>query len=892
MARRPWIFDLETAISTWRRAIASSPWMSDADIDELERHIRDHVEASDRAPEQAFRDVLRELGQLNLIEAEYEKVYWAKLRRERRIGSELAAGLAQTAKEARLSLRNARRHPGYTALTICSLAVGIGCAVVIALFARHETSFDAHHSRADRIVRVVTERTSAASQIRTVDTPMPLAPALAESYPFVQAAARFDRLYSGVFTAGNRSFHESDVFLADPSIFDIFDVEFVQGSASGALETSDGIIVTEQTARRYFGDGPVIGQPMTFTYEGSTEYVVQGVVRSQPETSHFHFDFLVPVPEWMAAEDSWAWDVAPTYVLLDRPASVDDLAGRLPDLVERRFVSEDGSSLSLSLQPLTSIHLHSRLDGEHEPNGSMNLLLVMAAVGVMILLIACINFVNLATARAASRAREVGVRKAIGVSRSQLFRQFVGESVMTALFSSAVGLALAAAFLPLFNRLTGAALSLDESAAAFIVPVTLGLALFAGVIAGLYPALILSAFDPVDVLKGRLSAGSGGSLLRRSLVVAQFAVGIFFLIGLLVVNDQLTFVRTQDPGYDAEQIIYIRSPQRMTPTPYEAIKSELSSVPGVVSVAGLGAVPGADMQPGRAPVGLASTTAEDLVESAIYFVHPDFFETYGLQWTDPPETLVRADSARIVVVNETAARALGLDEPGAASELDLYFRDLTTPTATVPVAGRFRDIHFESFHSSIRPMVLIVAPVVHTWTYIAARIDTRDLSTTLTGIETAWLEHAPEWPAEIAFLDDQARSQYVRESRIGSVFSVFSVLAMIIAALGLVGLATFGMQRRRKEIGIRKVLGAGVRSLFVRMSTEYLVLVGVALVVALPPAWIVMNGWLDGFAYRVDIDPANFLIAGGVTLALTLISTGFQVLRASMADPVDSLRLE
>lgn len=803
-----------------------------------------------------------------------------------------AKGPIMLANYLRVALRHLDRQKGYTFINLAGLAVGIACCLLMVRYVMHELSYDRFHQHADTVYRFVLHEGDARG---TIDVPMPMADVVRNDYPEVEAAARLTRMWAGIMSYEDQEHRERNVFLADGSLFDILDVTFVQGHPATALNAPNSIVLTEAMARKYFGDRNPLGALLTFTFEGTTTFEVTGVVQAFPENSHFNFDaflsfgYLDNLFQSSMADD-WDTNMAGLYIRVPNQQAAASLERQLPALVNQYFSEAKKQTAVLSLQPMTAIHLHSQFEAELDVNSSMRFIYLFGGIAAIILLIACINFMNLATARSAKRGKEVGMRKVLGANRSDLMRQFLGEAVLMSFGALSLAILMAWGALPLFNRLVGRSLTLFGSEVWLFVLTIVGLSLFVGILAGSYPALYLSAFQPLRVLKGTLTPRQGGVSMRKALVVVQFALSIILLVGIFVMQRQLTFVQEKPLGYEAETLAYIVTPQRREPTNFPLYQRELEKVPGVVGVTGTSEVPGSGNAAWRRPTRAEGMGVDERVSMATVFAEGNFAETYGLEFVAGRDfsAQMSRDSVDALVLNESAARALGLTE---SLEQQVHFYWNGEVQLSGHVIGVVRDFHYESLHTAIEPLALLFRPV-HTRTYLVARIQTERLGETLAALESVWETLAPDWPLEMHFLQDTVLEQYEEEQRLGEVVRIFTFLAMAIACLGLLGLAAFTAEQRRKEIGVRKVLGASVARVATLVARDFALLVAMACMIALPVAYVLLEQWLQNFAYRIDIGWVTPLLAAATAMLLALATVGYQALRAGFTNPVDVLREE
>ena len=793
----------------------------------------------------------------------------------------------------KIAFRNLLKHKGFSFINILGLAIGMTCCILILLYVQDERSYDRYHENADRIYRLRVERFAGGGETeRSAAASSPMAPAALSDLPQIERAVRFNRR-TYLVEHEDRRFYEPNFLWADSSVFDVFSFPFLRGDPKSALVAPYSVVLTASMAEKYFGSADPMGQ--TLLAEGRT-LTVTGVMRDVPENAHFTFDFLGSFTTLEALNQSssstWNWWSLSyhTYFLLAEGASLEAVAEGLREMPARYIgdqESQSGYRQFLYLQPLTDIHLHSHYRSELGTNNQAAYLYIFAAIAVFILLIACINFMNLSTARSAQRAREVGMRKVAGAGKGQLVRQFLGESVLLALCALALSLVLIQALLPLFNELADKALSLNYLEHLPFIFVLFAFALLVGVAAGSYPAFVLSAFRPVEVLKGTFRGGKRGAYLRQGLVVFQFTISVVLIASAAVVFDQLSYMKTKNLGFEKEQtvVLNVRNNQGLVES-YEAFKQEAATLQGVQQVTFSSSVAGRSNN-----TNVISRTPgmnEDGQTMYILAVDHDFIDTYGLEVIagrgfskDYP-----TDDSSAYVINESTLKALGWTAPEQAigQELTRQFEDTRT------VIGVVRDFNYASLQNAVEPLVLKIRP--DWFTYASVRIDTEDVPETLAKLTAAWNTFSPGRPMESFFLDDDYDRQYRAEERISTLLNIFTVLAIFIACLGLFALASFVTEQRTKEIGVRKVMGASVGSIVVLLSSAFTRLVLIAIVVALPLAYFLMDWWLQNFAYQTSIEAWTFFLAGGLALLIAWLTVSYQSIRAAVADPVRALRYE
>ncbi|MFQ5569488.1 MAG: ABC transporter permease [Rhodothermales bacterium] len=795
----------------------------------------------------------------------------------------------------KIALRNLRKHTGYSFINISGLAVGIACCVLIALYIQDERGYDRFHENADAIYRVVRERLVSENEWgRKAATPWKLGPLLQADFPQIQKTVRIASQERMVrYEAAQHT--EERFFLADSVFFDVFTFPLVQGDPGTVLREPFSVVLTETTARKYFGEENPVGKVLTIDNE--YDFTVTGVARDVPPRSHFHFDFLASLhsAETMYAGnselfESWGAIWLYTYLLLDKSTDPAALYAQFDDFIRRHAadVYQPGQ-LRLPLQPLTDIHLHSNYDGEIEANGDATTLSLFALIAVFILCIACINFMNLATARSAWRAREISVRKVVGAHRLNLVGQFLGESILLSLLALVLAVMLVEMLLPLFNDVTGKALSIDYAGNLLFLGVLVGAALLVGLAAGSYPAFYLSAFRPVAVLKGNAAAGGqrGAARLRRGLVVFQFAITIVLLIATAVVYRQLQYVQHKKLGFDKEHLIMVYLNHDRAQSDYALFKEAFAQHPGVTRIAAASNAP----PDGLNTWGIAWEGKPDNLQTSIRVmaVDYDFVETLGLELAEGrsfSETFP-TDAQEAFLVNEAAVRQFGFEE-SIGQPLDFsvgsYFHKAGT------IIGVVKDFHLASLHEEIHPVMLNIHP--RWYDQLLVRIRPGAAREVLAFLEQQWTARAPEWPFEYAFLDTRLDALYRAEQRLRTAFGYFAGLAVLIACLGLFGLAAYSAEQRTKEIGIRKVFGAPVPGIVALLSIDFLKLVAVAFIVAVPVTYFAMQRWLESFAYRITIGPWVFVAAGLLALGIALLTVSYQSIKAALADPIQSLRYE
>ena len=801
----------------------------------------------------------------------------------------------------KITLRNLRKQIGYTFINVVGLGLGLAVCVLILLYVQDDLSYDQFHEHADTVYRVGLEGAINGQHIKTVSTSAPMAAVLVQEYPEVVQATRVLNVGPVLFAKGTQQFYEDHFFLTDSTVLDVFTYPLLQGDPKTALAEPNSLILTESTARKYFGDENPMGQVLR--YEGQEDFTVTGIAADVPENTHLRWELLGSIVSNERAESPvWISNSFYTYLRLREGYNPSDLEAKFPDLVRKYVAPQVEQALGQSfeevlaaglewgyfLQPLTDIHLHSQgIDGGPGREGDISYVYMLSVIAAFVLLIACINFMNLATARSANRAKEVGLRKVLGSNRRQLIQQFLGESVLLAIIAMLLALVVTVALLPLFNNMADKALALDSR----VVLGLGGLALGAGLLAGLYPAFVLSSFRPAAVLKGTLATGASGGRIRSVLVVTQFAISIALLVGTGVVFDQLRYMQTMRLGFDQEQVVVLRAETEEARDQFDAFRQALLQSPDVVQVAGASGIPGrfnndTVFRPEGAP-------NEKIYDFHVVSATSEYLETLGLDLvTGRSFTQERpSDVNSAYVINETGARLLGWtpDEAigKAFTRVAAGDNDEDLPGQIV---GVVQDFHFDSMHEAISPLAIYLTPgYVY---YLPIRIRPENVPETLAFIEEKYAAFQPTHPFQYTFLDEDFGRLFEQEEQLSRIYGAFTLFAIFIACLGLFGLASFITQQRTKEIGVRKVLGATVPQIVVLLSKEFTKLVVLAFVLAAPVAYLIMDRWLQDFAYRVDVQWYVLALAGGAALLVAWGTVSYQSIRAAMTDPVKALRYE
>ena len=800
----------------------------------------------------------------------------------------------------KIAFRNLVRYRAYTFINIFGLAIGIICCLLILVYVQDELSYDRYHEKADQIYRIINAGTIRGNQIEMPVVSGPWGPAMVEEFPEVLKAVRIKPPDSRwVIEHKDRRFPEKGVYFVDPAFFEIFDVEMVAGDPETVLNAPYSMVITEEMAEKYFGEEDPVGKIIV----GDTwmNFNITGIMKKHPASTHMNYDFLVnfetlnvaidPVNKQLYYGDittNWQNFRVYTYLLLEKNADPEAVNVKMRTLLEERLgrlFRTAGVELNPYLQKLTDIHLKSNLEGELGPNSDESYIYIFSAVALFVLLIACINFMNLSTARSESRAKEVGIRKAVGADRFQLIKQFLSESLIFTLFASVLACIAVLLLLAPFNAIADKNISVSDLINSQTIILLIGLVIIVGIVSGSYPAFLLSAFKPAEVLSGKMRKGASSGLLRKILVVVQFSISVFLIIGLSIIYSQMEYIKNRRLGFNKGNILAVPLSDPAPRSNYESYKNALLSNSSVIKVSASSSIPGglfgiALLRPVGRPVN------ENLTVQ-ITAVDYDFLETFGMELQEGRDFSreFASDMNTALLLNEEAVKQF---------EFDPELEKRLTPgggQVVLPVIGVLKDYHFKSLHQKIEPFVLSLATEqAFLWVFI--KTTGESMSRVMQFAEKEWQRLNPGHPFDYTFVDNNIAMMYQSEMRLSRLFSIFTGITIFIACLGLFGLASFTVEQRTKEIGIRKVLGASISGIVIILSKEYVKWIVLANVLAWPAAYVVMNQWLKNFAYRTDIGILTFFLSAVLALVIALLTVSFQSIKAALADPVKSLRYE
>lgn len=799
----------------------------------------------------------------------------------------------------KVAFRNIFRNRTYSAINIAGMTIGIACTVLIMLWVYDELSYDRYNEKADRICRIAVNAIVRGEEFNTIFSSAPMAETLLRDFPEVEAVTRMNNPGFPVMRYKDKAFSEEKWYNADSTYFKVFTAVFLKGDSRTALTKPNSVVITRSTAEKYFGDEDPMGKVMNM--DKRVDYIVTGVVEDIPRNTHLHWDFLgsLATDTFRPRNSEWLSHNFYTYVLLREGASFKDFEKKLEGLVEKYVGPETEELLGMTLeqyrasggkylflvQPLTWIHLNSHYSYEVEPNGSMAYVYIFSLVAGAILLIACINFLNLATARGVYRAKEVGIRKTIGSTRTDIMKQFIVETLLMSAISVVLSAMIIEVALPQFNLLVGKNLKPDF----FLTPLgfftLLGVTLFAGLAAGAYPAYFISSFSPITAMRREFTGRGTRDWLRKTLVIFQYTVSVILIIGTIVIYLQLSYIQNKDLGFSGDHVVVIKKTDDLQQN-YTAFKNDVVKIPGVVGASKSPELMGESL--GEEVFKPADRPKDEMTLVKRIFADQDFMKVYDLKLirgrfhTYNPE-----DTTLYVVINEAATKAFKFDDP--------IGKILTSAGGhECRIIGEIKDFHMETFHQKIRPMVLFNMPDQWAGKFTSVRITGDSYSEVVDLISTIWKKYADNQAFEYEFFDDRFERLFLPEGKTGETILIFSLLSIFVASMGLYGLASLITVRRTKEIGVRKIVGASTTSIVFTLSKEFMKWVLIANAIGWPIAYYLVKGWLENFAYRIGFGEYVwvFPLAAITSIIIAFITISQQTIRAASANPVKSLKYE
>jgi putative ABC transport system permease protein len=795
----------------------------------------------------------------------------------------------------KIALRNLIGQKFYSIINIMGLSIGITVCILITLYIRQDFSYDKYHRNADMIYRVTYSHTRSNGETKSeAESTALLGPALKEEYPGIKQFARIYFSRDNLVKAGNEKYFEDKVAFADSAFFDIFSYKILSGDKDNLLKKNNSMVLTESAAKKYFGKEDPLGREIEL--DNKYRFEITGVIEDVPVNSHFKFDFIasysslsrqdeaIYLNQWGATFGSY------TYILVDPGFNPVNFEKKTEDFFKRHTNFTFGERWRVLVQPLLDIHLKSHRSDEIEENSSIARINIIGSIGIFILLLACINFINLSTARSSKRAREIGIRKIFGAYKIQLIKQFIGESVLLSIISLGISLVTVAELLPLFSRLTGMQIKFNFQNEIITLLIISGGVLLIGVLAGIYPAFVLSSYKPIKVLKSDKLYNSGNrsaAFLRKGLVIFQFAISIILIAGTVIINYQLKYVRDFNMGFDKEYMVVIPAFEDVKEK-YPVIKNELRIIPNVKNVTACCGAPISTNTIGTEcrPKGLENPESFRINVNSI---DGDYLDHFGIKVIagrnfpgDSPGTLTN-----VMLINEKMVKSLGYTNPQDAIGKP-YFISLNGYKPEI--IGVVKDYNFSSLHDEVSPQVFMHIP--RFFSEFVVKINSSDIPSTINRLKNVWAVFFPQYPFKYHFLDESIDEMYKTEAKYSEVISVMSAIAVFIACLGLLGLTSYIAEQRKKEIGIRKVLGASVKDILQNVVSEFVALVIISNIIAYPVAYYFMNKWLQDFVYRIEISWWILVLSGGIVLLIALLTMSYQSIKAAVVNPIASLRSE
>ncbi len=795
------------------------------------------------------------------------------------------------------AIRNLAKRKTYSIINILGLTAGLASFIIIFLYISDELSYDKQHTKSGRIYRLVNVYDFDGVGENSASAPFPVAFTLKNDFTgMIDNVVRIFNFQAprSFIEHGENKYNERNFFFADSTYFDIFDHTFIQGNAETALDENGAVVITRSMAKKYFGDENPMDQQIK--YEGNLNLQVKGVIEDVPEQSHFHFDFMASMSTLRAAfggklPQTWVWNPCWTYLLLNENADPTTLESKFPEYIQKYFYDAEKDNISLYLQPLTDIHLKSKLDYELAPNNDITTIYILSAIAIFLLIIAVINYMNLATATSSGRTKEIGIKKVTGATQSQLIVQFIGESVILTFIALILAVIVSEMVMPWFNDFTGKSISILQLLEPRNLLLLFVLGLVVGFIAGIYPAFYLSKFRPVTVLKGAQNLNTRSGLPRKVLVVVQFTISIALIIGTIIIRDQLNYMRNADLGFNKENVIVVPINRTPVVNTYEAFKAELLQNSDIISVTAMDDIFGSAHNTHEfRPEGFPEDQWQFYPALVVQY---DFLKTFeipliaGRDYNEANST----DPVNGILINESMVKHMGWESPQAA--IGKKFKSLQGEERVI---GVFRNFHQTSLHESAGPFVLNMkeTPGAIKWflKYLAVRIQPGKEQQALAHIEQTWRRTAPDRPFEYTFLDQELAKLYKDEKNLSSLSVIFTIIIIFIAALGLAGLASFMAEQKTKEIGIRRVLGASTLSIIRNLSMEFIWLILMASGFAWVIAYLIMHDWLNHFPYQTALNWLVFLLAAVLALFMAMLISGIRGWMASQSDPVNTLKYE
>ncbi|HSD64691.1 MAG TPA: ABC transporter permease [Ignavibacteriaceae bacterium] len=797
----------------------------------------------------------------------------------------------------KIAFRNLKKNKGYSFINIFGLAVGIACCIIILLFIQNEFSYDKYNKNYHRIYRICLDAKISNNELNSAQSSGPCGQAFVQEIPEVENYTRLRNYGFPVIRYKDKAFSEERFYWVDSSFFDVFTVHFIEGNPETALIQPNSVVITKSTAKKYFGNEEPIGKLLNS--DRRKDYMVTGVIDDFPVNSSFHFDFLGSLASYQMENDrSWLSNNYETFILVKENVNSKELEEKIqrvskahigPELIKVVGITYEqmfkgGSRYNYIIQPLSDIHLRSHRSNEIEPPGDILYVYIFSIIAFAILLIACINFTNLATARSSGRAKEVGIRKTLGSNQALLIRQFLTETILMSFIAMLFALLIVELFLPTFNSIANKHLDLQIFSNYYSVPILIVFVIIVGIIAGIYPAFVLSSLIPVKVLRGKLQRTSTKSFLRNFLVITQFSITIVLIVGAFIVDRQVDFVRNKKLGFNREQILIVKKTDDIGKD-IQSFKNDITQLSSISDITNSTSIPGELF--GDSAFRREGGGTEEVHDIRLLFTDYDFINTYQIKMLQGRFfSKDYANDTMAVVINEEAVKAMGIKDP-----LGKYLIRVGD-NAKFKIIGITDNFNFESLHQKIQPLIFGLFRPAAFGRFVSVRFTSQYAKNAIKDIETIWHRYAGSQAFEYSFFNDDFAKLYASEQRTGQIFSIFSILAIFIACLGLLGLAAYTAEQRTKEIGIRKVLGATVSEIILMLTKEFTKWVLIANIIAWPAAYFLMNGWLENFAYRINLNIWVFILSGILALLIAVLTVSYQAIKAAITNPVESLRYE
>ncbi|MCB9219972.1 MAG: ABC transporter permease [Ignavibacteriales bacterium] len=796
----------------------------------------------------------------------------------------------------KVAFRNLLKYKAYSLSNILGLSVGMTCTILLVLFIQHEMSYDNYHKNADQIFRVAASYKLADQNYELTSTPAPLAKILLDEFPEVENAVRFRQKGSKVIKYKNNVFKEYNTVYADNSVFDIFAISLIKGNKGNVIVEPNTVAISEKAAKKYFGNEDPIGK--VIRVGDSRDFNVTGVFEDMPENTHFEFDIMFSMETLdEAKENVWFSNNFNTYIVINKNTSIEEVESKFVSLLRKYLGPEMESIMGLTwdqliekggragfyLQPVKDIYLHSNLDGEFKVNGDIKYVYIFSLIALFILVIAAINYVNISTARASSRSKEVGIRKVLGSHRSELVNQFLAESLVVSFISLIISIGLIELTLPYFNQLVQKNITIQYFQNPLVLVIIISILIFIGLLAGSYPAFVLSAFNPAGILRNKNNSKSG--IFRSGLVVFQFSTSIILIIATLVVIEQLNYIKDKKLGFDKEHVLILNDAYLLG-NQIDSFKDEFLKNKEVISasISGFLPVPSDNNSTGVYPEG----RRDEMVSVNAWTVDYDYINTMKIEIIEGREFSEEfGTDNKHIIINEATAKLFNLENL-LGTRIKRFINN-DGEFRTDEVIGVMKDFHFESFRTNIEPLILYIGDSHGS---ISFRTTGENIPVVINKLRDLWKKFVPTQPFTYSFLDERFNDMYQTEQQTSKIFTVFASLAIFIGCLGLFSLAAFTAEQKTKEIGIRKVLGSSIFGIVYMLSSEFIKLILISFIIAAPIAYYFMNQWLMDFAYRTNLSASLFISAGLVAMMITVITVSYQAIKAATANPVDSLRNE